>query len=100
MEIFNFDEWAALAKASPDEFEVRRSHYIEQIISRNNNATRLRHLQWRIDTERKRARTTFKSYLQLSTMMWDSFILFCDAMENPRSEPSRQAQIIDLRRKS
>jgi len=96
---FDFDTWAALAKSSPVEFEVRRNYYIERTISENNDTLRLRQLQWQIDNERKRARTAIKSYLKLSSMMWDSFIAFRDAMENPLSRPIQQAKIIQFRRK-
>jgi hypothetical protein len=73
MENFDFDEWSALAKAAPEEFESRRHDAIERIISNCTNTRRLRGLQCRIDLERARARTPLKSCLRLSEMMWDSF---------------------------
>src|SRR5687768_5393396 len=73
MENFDFDEWSALAKAAPEEFESRRHAAIERILSNCTNTRRLRGLQCRIDLERARARTPLKSCLRLSALMWDSF---------------------------
>jgi len=73
MENFDFDEWSALAKAAPEEFESRRHDAIERIISNCTNTRRLRGLQCRIDLERARARTPLKSCVRLSALMWDSF---------------------------
>jgi hypothetical protein len=73
MENFDFDEWSALAKAAPEEFESRRHDAIERIISNCTNTRRLRGLQCRIDLERARARTPMKSCVRLSALMWDSF---------------------------
>lgn len=74
MDNFDFDEWAMLARTAPDEFEQRRRAVIESLISRSNNVRRLRGLQWRIDLERKRARTPLQLCERLSTLMWDSFM--------------------------
>jgi hypothetical protein len=63
-DIFDFDEWATLAKFAPDEFERRRIEYVEQLISKYGNTPRLRGLQCSIDMERIRARTALKSCLR------------------------------------
>lgn len=72
MESFDFDEWSALAKDAPEEFESRRHRAIERVIANCTNTRRLRGLQCRIDLERARARTPLKACLRLSTLMWDS----------------------------
>ena len=99
IDAFDFDKWAALAKAAPDEFEVRRSDFIEKIISNHSHAPHLRGLQWRIDMERKRAHTIIQSYLKISSIMWDSFAAFRDTLERPLSKPCQQAKIIQFCRK-
>jgi len=70
----NFDEWAALASTDPDEFEQRRQVCIEQFINRYplSRQRRLRGLQFRIDMERKKARTPLGACIKLSSMMWDT----------------------------
>lgn len=81
MDNFDFDVWARLARTAPDEFEQRRRDAIESLISSSNNVRRLRGLQWRIDIERKRARTPLKSCLRISTMMWDAFMDLNNALK-------------------
>ena len=80
MDNFDFDEWAALARAAPDEFEQRRRDVVESYISNSSNIGRLQGLQCRINLERIRARTPLKSCLRLSTLMWDAFIEFNDML--------------------
>jgi len=71
---FNFDEWASLATSDPDKFEQRRLNCIEQFIGRYpaSRQKRLRGMQFRIDMERKRARTPMGACVKLSSMMWDA----------------------------
>jgi hypothetical protein len=73
MENFDFDEWSALARVAPEEFESRRHSAIERVIAGCKNKRRLRGLQCRIDLERARSRTPLNACLRLSTLMWDSF---------------------------
>lgn len=70
-EDFHFDTWAALAARDPAAFEVTRRQALDKVISRNPG--RLRRLQWRVDAERRRARTPLKACLVISGMMWDAF---------------------------
>jgi len=92
MDNFDFDEWAMLARTAPDEFEQRRRAVIESLISSSDHVRRLRGLQWRIDLERKRARTPLQACVRLSTLMWDSFMDLNHAlntfMENGSSSAS------------
>jgi hypothetical protein len=73
---FDFDEWAALAKADPCAFEARRLALIEDFLRQFPlpDQRRLRGLQFRIDLERQRARTPMAACLKLSGMMWDSLL--------------------------
>ncbi len=70
----DFDEWADLANNNPDEFEQRRQNCIEQFIDGVpiSRQRRLRGLQFRIDMERKKARTPLGACIKLSSMMWDA----------------------------
>ncbi len=66
-----FDEMAALAQESPKDFEKMRQELIEQTI---NQATpscqeKLRKLQWRIDMERKRAKTPLGACIRIYDML-------------------------------
>lgn len=72
----NFDEWAALAQTDPAAFEARRSSLIEDFIqnSPNHLQRRLRGLQFRVDMERRRARTPMGACVRISGMMWDAFL--------------------------
>ena len=73
---FDFDEWASLAKTDPQAFEARRLALIEDFLQQfpNPEQRRLRGLQFRIDLERRRARTPMAACLRLSSMMWDSLL--------------------------
>lgn len=70
----NFDEWASLASNDPEGFEVRRQDCIDQFIERYPLARqkRLRGMQFRIDMERKRAKTPLGACIKISSMMWDA----------------------------
>ena len=73
---FDFDEWVELASTDQVTFEQRRNAVIEDLIARANEPIRrrLRGLQFRIDMERRRARTPMQACLKISTMMWDSLL--------------------------
>ena len=73
---FDFDKWRALAQTSPDEFERERQCVLENLIEKAENRRQLQGLQCRIDLERAKARTPNKSYLRLSTLMWEAFFDF------------------------
>jgi len=72
----DFDEWAALARTDPRAFEARRLALIEQYLKQFPHAEqqRLRGIQFRIDMERRRARTPMAACVRLSGMMWDSLV--------------------------
>ncbi len=73
---FDFDEWATLARTDPAGFEARRFALIENYLRQfpPPGQHRLRGLQFRIDMERRRARTPMAACLKLSAMMWDSLL--------------------------
>jgi hypothetical protein len=73
---FDFDEWKSLACNDPDAFERRRQAVIDEFLSSvpESRQRRLRGLQFRIDMERRRARTPLGACIKISTMMWDSLV--------------------------
>ena len=74
--LFDFDEWSRLAKTDPAAFEARRLALIEEYLDQFPplDQRRLRGLQFRIDMERRRARTPLAACMRLSAMMWDSLL--------------------------
>jgi len=73
---FDFDEWSKLAKDDPFAFETRRLALIEAYLRQfpQSGQRRLRGLQFRIDMERRRARTPMGACLKISSMMWESLL--------------------------
>lgn len=73
---FDFDEWSQLAKTDPAAFERRRLALIEAYLHGfpPQPQRRLRGVQFRIDMERRRARTPLAACLRLSAMMWESLL--------------------------
>ena len=71
-----FDHWSELARTDPEGFEARRREAIEEAIQQADvrNRDRLRRLQWRIDQERRLARTPLAACMRLSAMMWKTVL--------------------------
>ncbi len=71
---FEFDKWAGMAADDPDTFEAMRRAAIDEVIASapESSQPRLRGLQWRIDQERRRARTPLAACIRISQMMWES----------------------------
>ena len=72
----DFDTWADLARTDPDAFEQMRLEAIDAFINSvpERNRDRLRRFQWRIDQERRRAKTPLAACIRLSSMMWQSLL--------------------------
>jgi hypothetical protein len=68
----DFDRWSEIARTDPETFESMRLAAIERVIESASEANRerLRRLQWRIDQERRLARTPMAACLRISNMMW------------------------------
>ena len=68
----DFDTWSEVARSDPEAFESMRLAAIEAVIESapEGNRERLRRLQWRIDQERRLARTPMAACLRISRMMW------------------------------
>ena len=72
----DFDTWAMMAKERPDDFEVMRQAALEAFFARvpTDHRDRLRRLQWRVDQERRLARTPMAACVRISRMMWRSLL--------------------------
>ncbi len=68
----DFDTWSEIARTNPQAFEAMRVARIQSVIDSAPEASRerLRCLQWRIDQERRLARTPMAACLKISGMMW------------------------------
>ena len=72
---FDFDYWRDLANKDPEAFEAARKLEIDQYISSLKTEElqdRMRRLQWRVNTERKRSKNPMDSAIRIYDMMWDS----------------------------
>ena len=71
-----FDEWVELAKQDPSAFEQLRLAAINEVIDSApaGQRERLARLQWRIDQERRLARTPMNACIRISRMMWDNLV--------------------------
>jgi len=72
----DFDTWSEMARNDPETFELMRLAAIEAAIQGAPEASRerLRCLQWRIDQERRLARTPMAACVRISHMMWRSVL--------------------------
>lgn len=72
--LIDFDQWSALAKTDPVEFELQRARFLEDTINAMpaHKQQRMRCLQWKIDQVRNQARTPMAACVKLSEMMWES----------------------------
>lgn len=68
----DFDRWSQLAESDPDAFEVARLAAIDAMIASfpEESRDRMRRLQWRIDQERRLAKSPMGACIRLSKMMW------------------------------
>lgn len=69
----DFDTWAQVAREDPAGFEAMRQAAIEDFLQTlpPENRQRMRRLQWRIDQERRLARSPMNACIRLSHMMWE-----------------------------
>lgn len=104
---FDIDEWQRLAREDPGEFERRRQAEIESLILQAppEHRERLRGLQFRIDLERRRAKTALACAVRLQSMMWEHFGHLREALLRLAGEaPSKPvghtgAQILPFRKR-
>jgi hypothetical protein len=99
---FDAEEWRRLARENPEEFERRRAAIIEEMIAQAppEHQQRLRGLQFRIDLERRKAKTALGAAVRLQSMMWERLLDLREALialtstgEVPAANP-RAAEIV------
>ncbi len=73
---FEFEQWAEMAAADPQGFEVARARVLESLIASAPAASRrrLRGLQWQVERIREQASNPMSSCLQISELMWDKVL--------------------------
>jgi len=104
---FNVDEWRRLAVEDPQEFERRREAAIRTVIEQAppEHQARLLQLQFRIDLERRRAKTALGATVRLQSMMWERFAALRAALLTLTGEakaaeesPRRSAKVLQFPR--
>lgn len=104
---FDVEEWQRLAVEDPLEFERRRKAAIRAVIDQAppEHQARLLQLQFRIDLERRRAKTALGATVRLQSMMWERFaalraaLLTLTGEEQAEAEPTlRTAQVLQFPR--
>ncbi len=116
MQADEFQRWMWLARNDPEAFERERDKAVNEVISNapERLQARLRGLQFRIDMERRKARTPLIACLRISSMMWDavlgkeglrdaltSFSSITEGRGGRKSEsPRHKAEVIVFRPKS
>jgi hypothetical protein len=105
---FDLDEWQRLAVEDPQEFERRREAAIRAVIEQAppEQQARLLQLQFRIDLERRRAKTALGATVRLQSMMWERFaalraaLLTLTGEKPPTEQPARRsAKVLKFPRK-
>jgi hypothetical protein len=101
---FDFAAWSRLARADPVGFEAARREAVEAAIVIGEDPDHLRRVQWRLDAERRRARTPLKACLRISSLMWETFFEFQAALnravgyeaETGSASRRREARVLRL----
>lgn len=81
---FDFNYWLELAKKNPQAFEKERQQVVDKYINGIKDTEiqeRMRCLQWKIDTERKLAKTPMDSAVRIYDMMWESLSKNMEALQ-------------------
>ena len=113
---FNFEELQKMAQDDPDRLEQLRIQWCENLIHEapRHYRRKLRGLQFRIDMERRKARSPMAACISLSSMMHNSFDRLRDALNEAsdedgintpsivkdveNQEPAQQATVLPFRR--
>lgn len=95
-----FDTLLDLARHDPEALERLRQRLCEQVIERaaDSSRERLRGLVWRLDQERRRARTPLAACLRLHNLMLDSLQRLDAAFNDDQPSPPRPpAKVLPFR---
>ncbi|MEN8130105.1 MAG: DUF3135 domain-containing protein [Pseudomonadota bacterium] len=73
---FDHEYWSRLWKEDPQAFETERRRLIASFIANapEEKRQRLEGLQWRVEMERKRAKSPYAATVSLQKMMWESVL--------------------------
>lgn len=105
MSVFNtmgFEEWSSLASDDPQAFEQLREKVISEFLDHipEQQQTRLRRLQWRIDQVRDLSSNPMSATINIYSMMWDQLagnggmLEMLGTVENPEVAPLKSADIL------
>ncbi|MBI5898003.1 MAG: DUF3135 domain-containing protein [Rhodocyclales bacterium] len=80
---FEFQEWMALARTAPDDFERQRKELIQAFLDESNDEQRQlgMRLQREIDHEIRRAGNPQQALVAISKMMWSQLDFLCEELE-------------------
>lgn len=104
---FDFERWMRIAKEDPRRFEILRQEAIDEAINKasKENQSRLRGLQFHIDSKRRLSGSALGSCIQMSTMMLDQFYnemvtsinaLVNDDLDTFKVSPAENCKVISL----
>ena len=99
---FDFNLWAEAARSDPEQFERMRSELLREFIDEapQNYRHRLSGLQFKLDLERRRAKTPLAACIRISQLMLnklhDEFIPALRMEPSAIADPTGRAQVIDF----
>ena len=90
-ELPSFDEMVKMAEEAPEALEQLRNEMCQSVIDSAppDSQRKLRGLQFKIDMERRRAKTPMASCIRLSQMMHESFSELRDALNDMQGTPAQ-----------
>jgi len=93
--VFDFDQWASIAKQDPEQFEQMRQQLIDELLEQTPDhlKQRMEALQWQIDHIRNQADSPMDACLNISQKMMDS-ILGENGLLDALNEPKKVHQSI------
>lgn len=90
-ELPSFEDMVKMAQNDPDALESLRQEMCEAVIQSapETSQRKLRGLQFKIDMERRRAKTPMASCIRLSQMMHESFAQLREALNDMQGAPTK-----------
>jgi len=89
-ELPSFEDMVKMAQENPEALEALRYELCEDVIQSapETSQRKLRGLQFKIDMERRRAKTPMASCIRLSQMMHESFANLREALNDMQGAPT------------
>lgn len=90
-ELPSFEDMVKMAQDDPEALEALRQEMCEAVIESvpEDSQRKLRGLQFKIDMERRRAKTPMASCIRISQMMHESFGELRDALNDMQGTPTQ-----------